>query len=278
MKISEAIEKLRLWHEPFVESKNGGRDKVLAGDPEQECTGIAITVCATMDVLKKAKEKNINLIISHESIFFGGRVEAEGNDIYEVKKQYIEENGIVVYRDHDRMHGNGLPFHPNRVNPDYIFYGICKELGWEEYIVGDTLKPVMYEIPKTSAQDLAQFLMDKFHLKGLRIVGNMDCDITKVWFCEHVQGDSKDSEKVAKGLQAEAMIPFEICDFTLTQYVVDAASMGQSKVLMEMGHFNAEELGMKYMLAWINEAVGEDIRAEFIQSGDLFQYINNDNY
>lgn len=273
MKISEMIERIKQWHEPFV-SKDEGRDLVLGGDPDQECTGIIITVCATLDVLKKAKEKNCNLIISHESIAYGAKgEEVEENDVLQYKIRYMEENGLCVWRDHDRMHGNGLPFQPERKRNDYIFYGLMKELGLEEYVVGDAMKPLWYKVPKMSAREFADVLIEKFNLNGLRIVGNLDAEIETVWFCEHVQGGKMDKGKLSGGLKADAMIPFEICDFTLTQYVVDAASMGQNKVLFEMGHFNAEELGMRYMCNWIQEVVHDEVPVEFVQAGDFFQYV-----
>lgn len=40
-----------------------------------------------------------------------------------------------------------------------------------------------------------------------------------------------------------------------------------------MGHFNVEELGMKYMAKWLPQAVGEDIVIQYMQSGDCFSYI-----
>ena len=276
MKIQEIIDKICQWHEPFENPKMGTRDLVLGGNTDQECSGIAITCCATFEVLEKAKEKNINFIITHESIHFGLQKTDEdiiGNDVYDAKVKYIEDNGLVVWRDHDRIHGNGLPFHPIRHNPDYIFYGLSKELGWDEYIIGDTMKPLWFKIPTTTAKEFAQFLIDKFKLDGLRIVGNMDCEISTVWFAEHVNGGKMDSKKIKAGLKADAIIPFEICDYTLTQYVKDAAYLGQSKVLFEMGHFNAEELGMKYMCKWLPEIIGNEIPIEFIQSGDVFKYI-----
>ena len=53
MKIKDVNERLCEWHQPFIEHE-GGRDKILCGDADQECSGIAITVCATFEVLKKA--------------------------------------------------------------------------------------------------------------------------------------------------------------------------------------------------------------------------------
>lgn len=275
MKIQEAIDRIYRWHEPFV-SHGDGRDKILCGDPEQECTGIAVTVCATYDVVERAIAQGANLIISHESIFFGGRIDADGledNETYQAKKKLIEDNHVVVMRDHDRMHGNGQPFFPERKRNDYIFYGICQELGWEQYVADDKMKPLLYHIPETTGRALADLLMEKFSLKGLRVVGNLDSKVSSVWFCEHVQGGKQDGGKVAMGRKADAIIPFEICDFTLTQYVNDAAARGENKVLLEMGHFNCEELGMKYCLQWLPEALGEEIPTVFLPAGDLFEYI-----
>ena len=275
MKITEVIKNLVEWHEPF-EDRSDGRDKFLAGNPDQECKGIAVTVCATYEVLEKAVEKGCNLIISHESIFFGGQVDGtslENNDVYQAKKKYIEDHNLVVWRDHDRMHGNGLPFYPKRTNPDCVFYGIMRTLNWEQYISGDKLKPLFYEIPETTGRDLAELLMEKFNLSGCRIVGNPDAKISKVWFCEHVNGGRFDGRKLEQGLNADCMIPLEICDYTLTQYVHDAAFTGQNKVILEFGHFNIEEIGMRDMLSWIKEATKADVDACFIQSGDYFNYL-----
>ncbi len=276
MKIKEAKDRIYKWHEPFQDHE-GGRDKILAGDADQELTGVVVTQCATYDVVKKAIELGANLIISHESIFFGGRIESDGlaeNPVYVEKNRLIEDNGICIIRDHDRMHGNGQPFFPERKRNDYIFYGIMKELGWDDYVVGDTMKPLFYEIPETTGRELADMLMTKFNLNGVRVVGNLDTKVKTVWFCEHVNGDKKDGAAVDKAQTADCIIPFEICDYTLTQYVVDANATGIDKVLLEIGHFNTEEIGMRYCLEWLPEALGDDVPITYVQSGDLFTYIS----
>ena len=275
MKIQEAIDRICKWHEPFVEHENG-RDKVLCGNTDQECTGIGVTVCATYDVIRKAVEQNINFIITHESIFFGGRIDTDGleeNAVYQEKRRLIEENNIVIWRDHDRLHGNGRPFHPERKRNDYIFYGICQELGWEDYIVDDPMKPTLYKIPQMSAGAFADLLMDRFGLEGLRIVGDLETPVSIVWFSEHTMGNKNDGVAVRKAQSADAIIPFEICDYTLTQYVRDAAAMGKKKVLLEMGHFNCEELGMQHCLKWLPEALGTDVSIRFLKAGDQFGYV-----
>lgn len=275
MKIIDIIEIIKKNHEPFEENENT-RDQILAGDPNQICSGICVSVCATFDVLKQAKAKNCNLIITHESIFYGSRIDADDlkeDEIIQAKRKYIEDNHLVIWRDHDRIHGNAFNEFQKRLTRDHIFYGICKELGWEEYVVDDSLKPCWYKIPEMDAKDLVNLLIEKFNLSGLRVVGNLNHKVSSIWFCEHVNGSKRDEVKLQKAQKADVMIPLEICDYTLTQYVRDANACGQVKILLEMGHFNCEELGMKYFKEWLKEILDEAINVEFIQSGDLFQYI-----
>lgn len=275
MKIIEVIEKIKNEHEPFIENQNC-RDCILAGNPNQVCTGICITVCATMNVLKQAIDQKCNLIISHESIFYGSQRKDENtmdNEVAEVKRRYIEENHLVVWRNHDRIHGNVFSEGERRINRDHIFYGICKELGWEKYVLDDPLKPCWYQIPEIDAETLANQLIGQFKLSGMRVSGSLNGKVSKIWFCEHVNGTKKDAFKLLLAEKADAIIPLEICDSTLTQYVRDANTCGIFKVLFEIGHFNCEEIGMKYFKDWLIEIFNENINVEFIQSGDVFQYL-----
>ena len=273
MKISEIIKKLEKWHEPF-EKKEGlpGRDGILCGDPDIECNGIAVSVCATFEVLEKAKEKGLNLVITHESIFYGEKDNYA--EVYKEKKRFIEENHMVVYRDHDRLHGNGIPFFPVRKTNDFIFYGIMKELGWKKYQILDPMKPVTYEIPEIKAFDLARQLMEAFDVTGMRVVGDLNTKVRKVCFIEHVQGNKNDLEKMALAKDYDALIPLEICDYTVSAYVTDEAYRHHDKVIFEMGHFNVEQLGMKYMLQWLPDAIEDkELKIEFVPARDNFQYL-----
>ena len=161
------------------------------------------------------------------------------------------------------------------VKTDYIFYGIMKELGWEEYVTGETTKPLTYVIPPVTATELAETLMEKFDLTGARIVGDPDAVVSKVFFCEHINGSpmSGDEKKIVKAADYDVIIPLEIVDWTLSEYVRDSCQLGRPRVLLEMGHFNFEELGMRYMTEWIPEIVGPDVPVHYIQSGDGFQYL-----
>ena len=68
MRIAEVIEQIEKWHAPLDHPEHT-TDSIKSGDALQECTGIAITVCVTVDVIKKAVEEGCNLIIGHEPLF-----------------------------------------------------------------------------------------------------------------------------------------------------------------------------------------------------------------
>lgn len=277
MKVCEVIDKIKEWHQPYIE-KEETRDIYLCGDPETECTGIAVTCACTLEVMHKAVEKGINLIISHEGITYNlekvYKREDFKNEVVLEKLAYAREHGLVVWRDHDHMHGTFLREENRRLRHDMIYYGTMKELGWEEYLTGDELKPLLFKVPTMSARQFGQKLIKAWNLNGLRIVGDLDATVSTVFIVEHViagKFDGFDVPKIEMAEKIDAFIPLEIVDYTLTSYVRDAAYLGKNKVIFEMGHFNAEELGMKYLTKVLPDVMGMDV--EFIQSGDTFDYL-----
>ena len=275
MKISEIISKLEAWHAPLDHPEHTA-DTVKSGDADKECTGIAITCYASVNVIRKAAEQNCNLLIVHENVFYSaedGTDWLEGNKVYEAKRKLLNDTGIVIWRDHDHIHGPGGPMAKVHTEIDYIYYGIMQELGWEPYLIGERTKPLLFEIPPRTVEQLTREFLDKFELTGARIVGNKNDVVSRVFICEHMWGRPKDAEAVAGAEDFDVMIPLEIMDWTLSEYVRDAAQLGMGKAVIEMGQFNTEELGMKYMLKWLPEVIGSGVPIQFIQSGDSFSYI-----
>jgi len=77
-------------------------------------------------------------------------------------------------------------------------------------------------------------LLEELNLTGARIAGNPDAKVRKVFFCEYIienrfEGIDRDSgalKEVEEG-GFNALISFEIVDWTLSEYVRDAAQLGQ---------------------------------------------------
>lgn len=276
MTIQEIITRLEAWHAPLDVSQPT-RDTVKCGDVTRECSGIAVTCYVSMDLIRQARERNINFIICHEPTFYSdAEADApwlEGDPVFEEKRRVLEAANIVVWREHDHIHGPGGPEATVHEVTDYIFYGIMKELGWEDYAFGEETKPLWFKLPETTVEELARELLEKLDLTGLRVVGNAEARVSTVHICEHILGGPGDGLAIRRAEKADVLIPLEIVDWTLSEYVRDAAAQGYPKAILEMGHFNLEELGMKYMTRWLPELIDHAVPVIYIQSGDSFRYI-----
>lgn len=277
MKISQVIDTICQFHghdDPFYPF-----DRVLWGDTDRECTGIVTTCNGTIEVMRRAHELGANLVIVHENIFYDGRddeANVVGIALADEKKNLLNELGITVWRDHDHMHGEG-PRTPldQRTKRDYIYYGIMKVLGWDDYVISAPTKPLLYQIPETTVPELCHFLMEKIGLNGVRIVGDTNTKVRRVFICEHIQGrNDADLLRRMDELDADVFIPLEIIDWTLSSYVRDSVSMGRSRAILEMGHFNFEEPGMRWMAEdWLPKLLDNAVPVHFVPSADSFSYI-----
>lgn len=278
--------------------ENSTRDRILFGNANQECTGIVTTCWASVSVIKEAINKDANLIICHESLFWNHgdhaeRWESESNETFRSKKKLLSENEIVVWRNHDYIH-SGVPISENTYI-DGIFYGLAEKLGWTEYIdlemsemldkgrgwnelaTTDRYNPISFIIPEITALDLSRFLVKKLNLNGIRLLGNQNRMVKSVSICFHISGDADFEILYADKGKVDCYLGMEIVDFTLAEYIHDANEIGDGAVLICMGHFNIEEPGMEYMTEYISHAIGEIIPCYFVQSGDHYKYIAKEN-
>src|SRR5690606_5228156 len=104
-------------------------DTFKAGDPESKTTGVAVCMFADMQVLRQSVELGCNFIITHEPVFYNhlDQTEAFENDpVFLKKKEFIEKNGLVIFRFHDHIH---------RTVPDGISFGMIRKLELSQYAV-----------------------------------------------------------------------------------------------------------------------------------------------
>ncbi len=277
MLISQIIQKLKEYHKGYgTIDEATTRDKILFGNPDQECTGIVISCWASVDVIKEAIARNANLIICHEALFWNHGDHQEWlqeaqNPTYLEKKKLLEEHGIVVWRDHDYIH-SGIPVDGKWV--DGIFYGLAKELGWLDRMLDqEPMGTTVFDLSDMTVKEAAAHMVDKMNLNGLKILGNPDenAGIARVQF--HVLGDANDMINEAERLDTNLLICMELIDFTLAEYVRDSAQLGRKRTALTAGHFNTEEPGMKYCLEYFPQVIGEDIPMTFVQSGDMYHYL-----
>lgn len=255
-------------------SEDSTRDRILYGNPEVECTGIVTTIYASVDVIRKAHELGANLIICHEALFWnhGDKTDwLENNKAFQMKKQLLDEYGIVVWRDHDYIH-SGVNVDGKWV--DGIFYGLMQVLDWQKYLIADAASPLLFKIDETSVEDLAQYLMEKMNLNGIRIMGNTEKPVSKVMIAFHIMGEADNSiTKTVDEQDIDALITLEVTDYTTSEYIRDAAQLGLGKTILAIGHFNTEEPGMQWFAQYLPEMIGNDLQITYVQAGDTNQFI-----
>jgi putative NIF3 family GTP cyclohydrolase 1 type 2 len=280
MKIQEVIDAVKAYSKGETRGRKiddtTTRDKVLYGNTDVECTGIVTTCFASTKVIREAHKLGCNLIIPHEALFWnhGDHQDwLQDNRTYQAKKALLDEYGITVWRDHDYIH-SGVPVHI-RQYVDGIFYGFAKELGWNQQIICDPVRPMDYAFDGVPAKLIAKELIEKLHLNGTRIVGDPETLVHKLRIVGHIDGRADNDVLAAFETEDfDCAITLECTDYTFNEYIRDSAELGIPKALILLGHFNTEEPGMKFMAeTWLPKVVG-DLPVHFVQSGDGFQYIH----
>lgn len=102
MKVSEVTQYLesiapRAYQEAY---DNSG---LLTGNPEQEVTGILITLDCTEAVVEEALQKKCNLIVAHHPIIFKGLKKITGSNYVERTVLMAIKNDIAIYAIHTNL-------------------------------------------------------------------------------------------------------------------------------------------------------------------------------
>jgi len=108
--------------------------------------------------------KGANLVITHEPTFYNHLDRPEGMDendaVWKEKREFIEKNGLVVWRFHDHWHLR---------TPDGILAGVVKSLGWEKYQSAEN--PHLFTVPEITLEKLAADVAKQLDTPVLRVVG-----------------------------------------------------------------------------------------------------------
>ncbi len=221
-------------------------DTIKAGDPSSPVTGIATTFLDTMEVLREAERRGLNLVITHEPTFYNHLDDTAffaEDPVYREKLAFIQQHHMVVFRLHDRMHA---------ASTDEVGTALLRTLGWQNYTEAGNL--FLLTIPQTTLVKLSRELAAKLNAQTLRVVGNPDLSLTHVAILPGAAGLQKQVLALRRD-DVEVLIAGEAAEWEAVEYVRDASAQGRHKALILLGHEVSEEAGM--------EQCAEDLRALF---------------
>jgi putative NIF3 family GTP cyclohydrolase 1 type 2 len=238
-------------------------DTFKAGNPDTPVTGIAVTMMATLDVLKRAAASGNNLIITHEPTFFSHLdkpdelAEGENDPVLAEKRAFIEKHGLVIWRFHDHWHAR---------KPDGIQAGMVHALGWEKF--QDPANQHLFTVPRTTVEALAAELKNSLGIHIVRVVGEPDMQVTRVAMSPGAAGFGSETRALEMP-DIEVLVVGETREWETVEYVADAVTEGKHKALIILGHIPSEQAGMEECTRWLKDFVTE-VPVSFIPSAEPF--------
>ncbi|HEV8514667.1 MAG TPA: Nif3-like dinuclear metal center hexameric protein, partial [Cyclobacteriaceae bacterium] len=230
------------------------------GNPETKVTGIVTCMFATMDVLRKAVEKNCNLIIVHEPLYYNHLDKTEKfqtDSVFLSKKKFINDHNLVIWRFHDYIH---------RMQPDGVISGMVEKLGWEKNRVEGN--PYKFSFPQITLLELLNNLKKAFPQNTVNVVGDRSMKLSGVMLVPGSAGSDLQIQAL-KDNSVQVVVAGEVPQWETYEYVRDAVTQGRKKAIIFIGHINSEESGMKFCADWLKKIV-KDIPVNYVECGSSY--------
>jgi putative NIF3 family GTP cyclohydrolase 1 type 2 len=235
------------------------RDTFKIGDPDATVTGIATTVMATFDMIKRATKAKLNLIVTHEDTFWNDRDETKDlldNPLYKLKTEYCRSHGVIIWRFHDHQHAR---------RPDQSIVASLRSVGieTEDAYMGSGR---VYTIPETTLGAFASQIKNRTGSRAFRVVGDPNARISRI-----LLGPGYASPRMTA--DADVVIGGEAPEsdgvFDNTSYVRDAAALGMPKGQIILGHVVSEEPGMEECARWLRGFITA-VPVQFVPAGEPY--------
>lgn len=247
-------------------------DGFKAGDPQHPVRGIATTAMATMAVLRQSQKAGLNLVVTHEPTFFGredgpahspatgrGRgpapVSAE-DPVYLAKKDFIENNGMVVWRLRD---------HWKARKENDLTTGLAESLGWTRY--RDPGDNSVYAIPAATLEETVATIRRKLNLRGgLRAVGDRRARVRRVLLQPGLMPVKTMLERFS---DMDLIVAGEVREWECVHYAADMNTAGEKRSLITIGRVVSEDPGMRSCAHWLKSVVS-GVPIQWISAGDPY--------
>ncbi|MBO3086315.1 Nif3-like dinuclear metal center hexameric protein [Cellulomonas fengjieae] len=241
-------------------------DGFLAGDPDAPVRGVAVTVMATLDVLHRAAERGLDLVITHEPLYFDHHgasdavLAAESDPVYAAKAAFVAEHGLVVAHLHDAWHDR---------RPDGILTGTARALGWLD--AGRAGSPGVYDLPPTTLGELATHVARALGARALRYVGDPGTPVSAVGLQPGFQGFARNRQLLARP-DVDVVVLGEGHEWETGEYAADAVTAGLCAGVVVVGHVPSEQEGMAELGRWLADLVPE-VPVELVAAADPYRTV-----
>jgi len=276
--------KRRMAQQGVIWNQNGS-DGFKIGSPDTPITGIATTFQATHDVLERAASSKLNLIISHERMFWDYQDEVatlKEDEPYLVpgslamdpvtiaKRKLCEDHDLVVWRFHDYHHQTHVPgMLDGKTQPvDPIFGSFSARLGWEKYFTTMPGGFVQrgYQIPPMSLKDVARHMRKTLGTRDIRVIGDPDLIVRRIGTTAHLLRESLERLQ-----DADVILFSEVQEIDTFNYVRDAISLGlpAPKGIIAISHEAFEEPASALLKSWLKPLVS-GLPVEHVPAGSPY--------
>ena len=237
-------------------------DGIKIGDLDSLVSHIGVTMIATVDIIKKAKEAGCDLLITHEPTFYSHMDTAADNALINEKTSMIEDAGITVYRHHDGMHFR---------EKDTVTSGMVSVIGLSGRVektnfLGSSL---FHLNAPMSMSELTERLKDRLSLQRLRVAGKTDGNVKCIALCF---GTPEGVFALLQREDVDCVLVGEACEWQLGEYARDAAALGKQKSLIVLEHIASERAAMQ-VLADELKALFPDIPVTYFETESVYTVV-----
>ena len=258
--------------------KGSAVDTFVAGSPDTEVTGVVTTYAPSLEVLQKSVASGRNLIISRESPYWarsqapGGwassgnpppRASIAGDPIYELKRQYIADHKLVVWRLFQSW---------NARQPDAQLQGLAKALGWERYYKPSRGEPWatnngFFNLPPATLRDTAKAIKARLGARSIRIGGDPNMRVSRAALSHGMYLLTDLQALLAEPGVNLVVVGEPEWENELSQYSFDLADSGAGVGYIVLGQQVSEDPGAGEMAAWLKTFIRE-VPVEWIPAGE----------
>ena len=253
----------RISQHAAVTLPNPTVDTFKSGDPSAPVHRIAVTMMATLDVLKRAAANGDNFIITHEPTFYSHSdtlaiLESENDAVLAAKRKFIADHGLIIWRFHDT---------PHRMKPEIITKGVIHALGWESRQHG--LTGQLFDLPPTTLGALASTVSKRLGANATRIMGDPNARVSKVGLTEGFPGFVA-NRHVFQSYDLDVLVIGEDHEWEMIEYAKDAIEEGKLKGMIVVGHIASEQAGMEEVTRWLKTFITE-VPIDFVPTREPFR-------